>query len=62
MLGSLEAAPFISQSLQATLSWILGLTIALANGMLPLIGVDIKTEDIDPENITAIETEPKNNS
>lgn len=54
-MGWMQTAAFIGPKTQAMLSSILGLTVALGNGIAPFFGVKIG-DDVSPEEVTAVET------
>lgn len=54
-MGWMQTAVFIGPKTQAILSSILGLLIALGNGIAPFFGVKIEG-DVSSEKVTAIET------
>jgi len=56
-MGWMQTAVFIGPKTQAMLSSILGLMIALGNGIAPFFGVKVEGE-VDSEKVTAVETKP----
>lgn len=55
-MGWMQTASFIPSKSQAIISSILGLALALGNGVIPLFGVEVKTDSVPIEDVTAIET------
>lgn len=53
----MQTAPFIPSATQAIVSSILGLVIALGNGLAPLFGVTPVPNEIPSEKVTAMETD-----
>ena len=58
-MGWMQTASFIPNKWQAIISSILGLVIALGNGLAPLFGVPVQAETIPKEQVTAVEPETK---
>lgn len=56
LLVGLETAPFITQGMQAMFSWILGITIAIANIMPAYFGVQTSGESVPVDQVTSMET------
>lgn len=54
-MGWMQTAVFIGPKTQALMSSILGLTIALGNGVAPFFGVKQDREDIPVDKVTAAE-------
>jgi len=59
ILTSMEYIPFhtVSGVFESTMKWFLGMTIALANGLAPLFGAEVKTDTVPVDKVTAIEEE-----
>jgi F0F1-type ATP synthase assembly protein I len=55
LLGWMQTAPFIPSPLQGIISSILGLIIALANGLAPLVGVNVQSTTGSTDKVTAID-------
>lgn len=60
-MTAVKTAPFIAtgSNLQQTVEWFFTSTIALANLLLPLAGVQISTDKVAVEKVTAVEPDSK---
>lgn len=55
---SMESFPAeLSAKAESWIHWLLGFTIAGANGLLPLFGVDVKQKDVPLEDVKEMETQ-----
>ena len=59
LLTWIGTASFIPAGISSTLQSILGLVIALSNGIKPFFGVQTEKENVPIEQVTAMEAEPK---
>lgn len=55
-IGWMQTTNLIGPITQGVLSSILGLLLAIVNGLAPLFGVDITSKSVPTEKVTAIET------
>ena len=59
LMAWMQTAAFIPSNVQAPISSILGLIIALSNGLAPLFGVEVNSKTVPTDQVTAIETDSK---
>lgn len=58
-MGWMQTATFIPNKWQAIISSIMGLTIAIGNGVAPMFGVPIAAQSVPTDQVSAIETDKK---
>lgn len=58
ILGWIGTAQFIPAGLSSTIQSILGLLIAIANGVKPFFGVETTQQKVNIEDVTAMESKP----
>lgn len=58
-IGWMQTTNLIGPLTQGVLSSILGLLLAIVNGLAPLFGVDITAASVPTDQVTAIETKEK---
>jgi hypothetical protein len=55
-IGWMQTTNLIGPMTQGAISSILGLLLAIVNGLAPLFGVDISSKTVPTEKVTAIDT------
>lgn len=61
LIIAVKSAPFIDEGsiLQQSFEWFFTSTIGIANVILPMFGVDIKSATVPTEDVRSVETENK---
>lgn len=58
---SVNSAPFITVEIASSVSWFLGIGIALLQGIKPFYSVEVKGTNVPVENVDVIDTDEKEN-
>ena len=58
VIGWIGTAPFIPAGTSTNIQSVLGLLLAIGNGILPFFGVETSQEDIPIDNVTEMDSKP----